>query len=51
VYAIECRATPRVVLVCCVSDCTVDAEHMCSSCLFRGVHTHDRCCEVCLLVY
>ena len=39
------------VVVCCVSDCTVDAEHMPLLVLFRGVHTHDWCGEVCLLVY
>ena len=36
-------ANHRVGLVCCVSDCTVDAEQ-CSHCVrFRGVHTHDWC--------
>ena len=41
-----CRPTPHVVLVCCVSDCTVDAEHMLLLVLFRGVHTHDWCAAI-----
>ena len=43
----------ETVVVCCVSDCTVDAEHMLLLVLFRGVHTRIRlvCGEVCLLVY
>ena len=39
------------VLVCCVSDCTVDAEYLLLLVLFRGVHTLVGVAYVCLLVY
>ena len=39
----------EAVLVCCVSDCTVDAEHMCSCCVVsRCSHPCDWCVAKCV---